>query len=1120
MNKKFLSAALAAAMTLSLLSGAVVFADGANSARAGGGSTEAVISGIESGTAIAVKYDENGAMTGFAPADLPAGDGEKEVRFDGIEADKVLVWDSLSGMDPLCEPINVESAPPPTAAPTGEPSQTPTSAPTYETGWNFNNIAAGTEYQSEDKIKDDKEREMIITKADFDTVSPMIKERAAGDNYLEFNDASDGSTGQRQDSWQVSHGAEADCDAVVYTMDVKKSNLEKDTILFRVYDTANTTADNSYGSDGRSFELKTGENGKLALADYFSGDDNNKAVQKDVSGFTYAADKWFSVKVEYIRAEKTVNVYAGDTADSVKLRSTFVLGTLGTKNKTVPVLAPDKVSCHTPGGGKVVLGVDNVDITAVTYKAQSVPVSGSVYTTYSDDMKNKPEPFEGAGASLTFTDKDGKAVTAEVGADGRYKTELMSDAEYAVSVSGAEGYALSPLSGSLSIGIRDMSADKDVLLAGSLGEVEYKDTLEVGEGKEYDTINKALSAVRKMTRTDGRTVTIKIDPGTYEEQLYIDMNDIALVAADPEDKPLIQWYYGIGYKYWSAAADGWYSADNAVAKTDKHEVSNWGAVIRLTDSVKNIYMENLDVQNTFNLYITDTELADGIEITSKNFDRSNKNANVRSYGSDGPKERAAAIMAAGSEIELYRCSFVSSQDTFGTNTESMYVKECDIAGNTDYICGGNNAYFEGCNLIWMGYSDSNRGGEITAHKLSSKANVDDYSGYYFKDCTVMNRGESGMRYPNGGSSARSNWGRPWGNTNCMVIFDNTTIAGGAVKPSGWGSMSGNPMTNAKAAFVINGVWKDGVDVAASEDNPKGTAASLNYPIPAPEDFFGGWEPRHYVVDSSLIALKSEISGKGSVVFEVDGRTATRAQEGASVKVKAVPAANQELKSLTLKTESGADITLDENNAFTMPAEAVTAHAVFEQKSLGKYSAWQIGEQSSGSGDGEAENVTYEGKDALHVKAKNAYLPLESPVSTGKAVFDFEIYIDTSVDRNFRVYLENEQGTWQNTDAVMAEVINNRGSQVNTGPAIDSKTNPLFTYAQLGESGWVHFTITMDYSKASAGDFITITAKKADGSELGAKSMGVISGEDTTLKSIRFVTTAADSYYADMSLKTE
>ncbi len=987
-------------------------------------------------------------------------------------------------------------------------------------GWNFNSIAAGTVYESGSVIADAQGREMTVTAADFDNVKPTVLERAAGDNYLEFNDESDGDKGQRQDSWQIPHAAISDGDAVVYTMDVKKSNLEKDTILLRVYDTTNTTAENSYSTDGRSFELKTGDNGALALADYYSADDKGKAAQQNVSGFAYSTDKWFSVRVEYIRAENKVNVYAGDTADSVELKSAFTLGTLGTNKKTVPALSPDKLSCHTPGGGKVVLGVDNIDITTISYKAQNVPVSGTIYTTYSDDMKNKPELFTEGGAMVVFSDGAGKEVEAAVGADGTYSAELMSDASYTVSVKGADKYTLSPLSGSFSIGIKELKASKDILLVNNLGEVAYKDTLEVGADKEYNTINKALSAVRKMTRTDGQTVTIKIDPGTYEEQLYIDMDNIALVAAEPENKPVIQWYYGIGYVYYSAvpagiSGEGWYNADYAVAKIKKSPVKNWGATIRT--SKKGFLAENLIVYNTLNREVTDIEKSDGVQPAVpesadysdgkvKKPDRTVAGLDVRTQEAT---ERGAAIYADGSEIELYNCVFASSQDTFGTSADSMYVKNCDIAGNTDYICGGDNCYFENCNLVWTGYSDSAKGGYITACKTGELPPTD--NGYYFKDCVIKNSNESGMKF------AAGSWGRSWGGHNCQVVFDNVMLDG-VSKPGKWIAMG--KVNNVEVPVKEIGLYVttvDGKDVSSvADDNPHG---AYNGTL-TPEDFFGGWEPKHYVVDSSLIALKREIEGSGSVVFEADGRAVTRAAEGTKITVKATPANNYELGSITVKTASGSDVSLDESNSFIMPSEEVSAKVVFTPKTLGKYEGWIIGEQSSGSGDGAAENVTYEGVDALHITAKNVYMPLETPVASGKVTFDFDIYIDTTIPRNFRVYLENEVGTWQNTGAVMAEVINNRGNQVNTGPAIDSSTNPLFTYEQLGASGWVHFTITMDYSKASAGDFITITAQKADGSELGTKSMGVISGEDTTLKSIRFVTTATSSYYANMSLKTE
>ena len=60
-------------------------------------------------------------------------------------------------------------------------------------------------------------------------------------------------------------------------------------------------------------------------------------------------------------------------------------------------------------------------------------------------------------------------------------------------------------------------------------------------------------------------------------------------------------------------------------------------------------------------------------------------------------------------------------------------------------------------------------------------------------------------------------------------------------------------------------------------------------------------------------------------------------------------------------------------------------------------------------------------------------------------------------------------------------------------------------------------ITLDYSKAGTSEFISITASKGE-TQLGTATMGSIADKDTTLKSIRFVTTAAPSYYANMEVK--
>lgn len=77
------------------------------------GNTEVQLANITNGAVIAVKYD-NGRVTAVKSADI-TGD---TMKIEGIEADKVLVWDSIEGMTPICAAKAVSAA-----------SQKPTDAP-------------------------------------------------------------------------------------------------------------------------------------------------------------------------------------------------------------------------------------------------------------------------------------------------------------------------------------------------------------------------------------------------------------------------------------------------------------------------------------------------------------------------------------------------------------------------------------------------------------------------------------------------------------------------------------------------------------------------------------------------------------------------------------------------------------------------------------------------------------------------------------------------------------------------------------------------------------------------------------------------------------------------------
>lgn len=200
-----------------------------------------------------------------------------------------------------------------------------------------------------------------------------------------------------------------------------------------------------------------------------------------------------------------------------------------------------------------------------------------------------------------------------------------------------------------------------------------------------------------------------------------------------------------------------------------------------------------------------------------------------------------------------------------------------------------------------------------------------------------------------------------------------------------------------------------------------------------------------------------------------------------------------------------------------PIPTATPGATLSPDAAEKYSGWKVGSATAGGSDGSAEIVNYEGKDAYLVKARNIYTALDDEITSGSVDFDFDLYIDKSIDRNFRVYLENEKSTYTISDNVFAEIINNRGKKINLGPLLDEQEKTFFTYDELEKSGWVHIKATLDYSKSGTDEFITLTATDDSDKEIAKATMGSIENKDNSLKSIRLVQTATGCYFANMTL---
>ncbi|MBQ6035164.1 MAG: hypothetical protein IJL33_06680, partial [Ruminococcus sp.] len=300
-----------------------------------------------------------------------------------------------------------------------------------------------------------------------------------------------------------------------------------------------------------------------------------------------------------------------------------------------------------------------------------------------------------------------------------------------------------------------------------------------GRNNNFSTVQAAVDKAASLNpSSEANRVTIHIAPGTYRQQVIVQTPYITFVNDEPQKgDAVLTWYYGIGYKYYSANSKGYYDANLANSKSGKN-VSNyrWGATVQLWPKATNFKAKNIVFENSFNRYLTQEELADGVECT-------NETLKVQRYNGVDVKskaytERAAALSVDTGYAEFLNCQFLSSQDTLYTGGSPQYYKNCLIEGQTDYIFGGSNAVFDSCELRWKGYSSGSVGGYITAAREQGSP----YTGYLFKDCKVT---------ANSGLTVTAGYlGRPWAQS-AKVLFVNTTLQNGnMITAAGWTSMSG------------------------------------------------------------------------------------------------------------------------------------------------------------------------------------------------------------------------------------------------------------------------------------------------------------------------------------------
>jgi len=221
-----------------------------------------------------------------------------------------------------------------------------------------------------------------------------------------------------------------------------------------------------------------------------------------------------------------------------------------------------------------------------------------------------------------------------------------------------------------------------------------------------ERINDALDSARAVYAARGERTTLLIEPGTYQEELTIDIPGLTLknasrkpsialhnagVDADPQ-AVRITWYYGHGYQYRSMGNTVNYGGSRT---------RRWNASVLVT--APDFRAENIIFENSFNLYISEREAADTLVDISQSDMPWTEKERPKKVMPERPKtigstevqrkeyrERAAAISftETATNARLYNCRAVGRQDVlYGDQGASIYWKGGILQGGVDFIFG-------------------------------------------------------------------------------------------------------------------------------------------------------------------------------------------------------------------------------------------------------------------------------------------------------------------------------------------------------------------------------------------------------------------------------------------------
>ncbi|MBR1878741.1 MAG: hypothetical protein IJ814_07040 [Paludibacteraceae bacterium] len=345
-----------------------------------------------------------------------------------------------------------------------------------------------------------------------------------------------------------------------------------------------------------------------------------------------------------------------------------------------------------------------------------------------------------------------------------------------------------------------------------------------------ESINAALDSARRVYADRGEQTTILIEPGTYREELTIDVPGLQLrnAARKPSialknngvdidaNAVRLTWYYGHGYQYKSMG-----SCVNYGGRRERR----WNASMLVT--APDFYAENIIFENSFNLYVSDKEAADSLVDISKSDmpwtekERPKKVMPLRpkEVGSTEVqqkrfRERAAAISftETATNARFKNCRAVGRQDVvYGDQGASVYWQGGVLQGGVDFIFGGMKMVADRATIVaningekndhcYIAAGRSDSGGHEQPDKYDGSLPPAQQRGMLFYRCHIRMATEEELHINGTCENEKMVWlARPWrwwGET----VWAYTTWEKGILNPEGWST----GLINKQEGFIRSG----------------------------------------------------------------------------------------------------------------------------------------------------------------------------------------------------------------------------------------------------------------------------------------------------------------------------